>query len=264
MDFYLPGIRDRRLAAADEHRAKRNGEDGLPMHIFGKGTPARRMSRRYFNQGRTGFNIANAEVSRNPSIINTIVLHQTTFISGDSLPPQNFDNDISSNHRLDKVIAHFVVRVDGAIIYSHDLEHIVNNGGGRHGIDIEIEGNYSHTPQPVGARLSRWTIASARTLISALVSHRSMIISNIHPHGQIQKNSRSKFDSCCGPDIWVNVGQWAVSNLDLNCQQPISYYPNKGISEHQSNQAYNQDSSMAFAHDLDQMFGSIDTTDVDE
>ena len=258
MEFHMPGIRDRRLAAANEHRAKRKSrETGELMQIFGGGSSARRLGMRFAPTSRTGFNIANASFSRNLSMVNTIVLHQTTFVSGDALPPVSADSEISNDHRLDRVIAHFVVRADGTIVYMRDVEHTLNNGGGRHGIDIEFEGDYSHSSFPQGMRLGRRAILSARELLTNLVSLSSIAIRNIHPHGQIQKDSRSKFDSCCGPDIWVNVGEWAVANLNLNCEQPVSYYQNKGISDAQRNQEYNQDPNMRFLNDLDQMFGEI-------
>jgi hypothetical protein len=48
---------------------------------------------------------------------------QTTFTTSDPLPEVNRDEDMSDHFRLDHVIAHFVVRADGTILYVHDIQY---------------------------------------------------------------------------------------------------------------------------------------------
>ena len=230
MDIFVPGLRDRRMAAADENRTANNRE------IYGRGTSARRLSQR---SSGGNFDVGQARNSRSANIINTIVLHQTTFYSRDDLPSESEDNDISDDHRLDKVIAHFIVRADGTIIYTHDVEHILNSVSRRWGIDIEFEGKYGHEHIPQSNRLRQTAIRSGHRLIFWLKGYLPNI-QYIHPHGQIQR-SGGKRDSCSGPDIWINVGEWAVTNLNLTCDQTFARYPNRGISDAQRNSAYYQD-----------------------
>lgn len=239
----LPNLRDRRLAASDENPS------GYPR--------------------RNGFRIQ------------AVILHQSTGHSFLPLTtaqaeglierqrrsaarrvyPLNSDDDIrvSSRHRLlDGMRSHFVILGNGVIFYTHDIRRLSGSAGGRHGIDIEFAGNFS-----ADNRLSREAILSGRNLVRGL--KRSIpSIGFIHPHGQIQKYLMSrdennnpiscdmdqrtrmpncgKFHSCPGPDIWVNVGVWAVAELVLICNEPIRYYQNNGISARQSDATFERDS----------------------
>jgi hypothetical protein len=234
VDLFIPGLRDRRAAAADEtHAPPANG--GRPRDIFGRGTAARR---RVGVVGRP-FDVRSVTTDRGVDSITTIVLHQMAVTHDAPLPDFSTDTDITSRHTLDRVIAHFIVRTDGALVYTHDIEHILNDGGGRRGIDIEFEGHYGNDRTPSDPRLSEAAIRAGRRLLLWLDGFLPSL-SHIHPHGQIQSGSSSKLHSCCGPDVWMNVGEWAVSNLSWECNQPVSSYANHGISERQRNAAYDQ------------------------
>ncbi len=232
MNIYVPGMRDRRTAAADETHAPSAG--GGPRPIYGRGTSARRMS-----ESRRAFDVRRATFNRAPTDINTVILHQITAFHPAPLPGEATDGDIHSDHSLDHVIAHFVVRATGEIIYTHDVQFILNSVSGRHGVDIEFEGGYGNQTTPQGTRLSRQAILSGQRLLRWLDAYLPNL-RYIHPHGQIQGRGRGKHDSCPGPDVWVNVGQWAVANLGLVSDRPHHSYPNHGISPAQTNPNYDQ------------------------
>jgi len=235
VDLFVPGMRDRRAAAADETHAPPAGRGGAPREIFGRGSAARRRARVL----GTSFDLRSVTPGRGVDSITTIVLHQMAVTHDAPLPDPATDADITSRHTLDRVIAHFVVRTDGTLLYTHDIEHVLNDGGGRRGIDIEFEGHYGNDRAPSGPRLSEAAIRGGRRLLLWLDGFLPSL-SHIHPHGQIQGDSSSKLHSCCGPDVWINVGEWAVRTLEWECNTPMAPYANRGISDRQRNPAYNQ------------------------
>lgn len=229
MDIRSTVIRDRRIAAGDEAISVAGSR------IFGRGS-----------HGRNG-GAAGVAGDRPAQQITTIVLHQTAgaMIRGDSIT--SLDSALSSHHRVDRIAAHFVITVDGQAIYLRDVEFVMNNAGGRRGIDIEFCGRYGHGQEPGGNRLPREAILAGRQLVTDLVTA-IPTIRHIHPHGQVQSTPAShdaepgpKYHSCCGPDVWVNVGAWAASNLGLLTADTAPGYPNHGISAHQSNEAWRQE-----------------------
>ncbi|MEO0830609.1 MAG: N-acetylmuramoyl-L-alanine amidase [Pseudomonadota bacterium] len=239
----LPGLRDRRIAASDETMSSAGGGN----RIYRRGSMARRVGA---DRAR--------RMDREYNEIRAIVLHSTagpSFLPGTrSAYPEDAatDADIASRTRLDRVAAHFVVTNDGAIFYTHDLGYWIASAGGRRGIDIEFAGRFANSEDPpAGAteRLSPAAITSGRALVQSL-SRSLSTITHIHPHGQVQRNDRegrcgsgtentcSKLYSCPGPDIWVNVGAWAVEHLGLVCDTTLEGYQNNGIHPRQSNAAY--------------------------
>lgn len=219
--------------------------------------------------------------TRRYNVLNTIILHQT--VSPSFLPLRssqaaemndgeileynrslryplnpNDDENISSNHRIDRILTHFIVMGDGTIFYTHDVDRLSGSAGGRHGIDIEFAGTFSDS-----SRLSREAILSGRELIRGLKASIPGI-RHIHPHGQVQIKLMSgvlcdmdratpapmcgKFHSCPGPDIWVNVGIWATKSegdggLGLDCDNPVYPYRNNTISSAQLDPSFERDSS---------------------
>lgn len=232
----VPGwIRDRRTAAADEV----NSVAGIP--IYGRGSIARRAGPP---------SAASARYDRGLASIRAVVLHQTagaTFMSErQALPPMELDSQRRSRHRIDRITAHFVVLLSGVVIYTHDVGYILNDAGGRHGIDIEFCGRFGHDSYPRRLRLTLEAIRAGRKLLKWLNAGIPSL-DYIHPHGQIQAPNRAgvhgKLHSCPGPDIWVNVGEWAVRRLDLTAS-PVNtglYRNDWTVTDRQSNPAYDQD-----------------------
>ena len=236
-DIVHPNLRDRRLAASDEAISTKNGP------IYGLGTSARRAG----DRDPDGFDLRRLGTSRTPEMVNTIVLHVTAGneIMGGALPPSATDSDIASRHLVDRVNAHFVVLNDGTIVYARDVLHILNNAGGRRGIDIEFSGRYGLRPNPRRRRpryvaaespsdaldhLSWYALISSRLLVERLVH--TLPIRFIHPHGQF---TAAKRDTCPGPDIWLNVGEWACDHLGVTSHNPAR--PGE-ISAQQRNYAF--------------------------
>lgn len=240
MDIFVPGMRDRRVAAADETHAPAI-PGGDPRPIYGDGSVARRMSL----ADASHFDVRRAPFAREPTQINTVVLHQMSVFHQDALPALTLDSDISDDHSLDHVIAHFVVRSTGEILYTHDVQYVLNSVSGRRGIDIEFEGRYGNQRAPESSRLSAEAIRSGRRLLLWLQAYLTSL-AYIHPHGQLQSHGSGKRDSCPGPDIWVNIGEWAVANLGLTADQTFPGYTNRGITPAQRNPRYDQGIASTF------------------
>jgi len=276
MNIDFVGLRDRRIAGSDEVFSVAS-TDADPVNIYGAGTVARHVGSQRAQR-----------VDRSPNRIKAIILHKTGGVS--FLPPfssfapalprtrtnrarmarraypldDSNDDRVNSNHRIDKISAHFVILNDGTVFYTHDVEFILNNGGGRFGIDIEFAGRFSRS-----YRLSHRAIRSGRKLVQALKTSIPSI-THIHPHGQVQKKDKQgvcggttgnrcgKHDSCPGPDIWVNVGKWATQPpLSLISETTSQGYQNNGISSAQSDPSYDQQVALQFDNDLGSMFGPI-------
>ena len=264
MDIHSLRMRDRRIAASDEYldgderRERRLFEahegpwEARRPHsgrfIYGLGSRARLASQRRpatFDVTRLGF-------AREPEDITTVVLHSTAGpeFSFADLPDASGDTVRDGEpHRIDEIIANFVIFQDGTITYTHDVQNILSVAGGGKGIDIELAGAFTHdtTITPGTRRLNPAAIRSGRELLTELKLKFLPNLRFIHPHGQVQRGSRGgpgnggKYDSCSGPDVWVNVGEWAVANLGLTAASTDQGYPNHGISERQSNPDYRQE-----------------------
>ncbi len=236
MDILCRGLRDRRQAASDETISVAD------KAIFAGGSIARA-------RGAVGLR----RTDRPAEQIRAIILHQTwgrTFLPGTrSAYPRDRagDANVRSHHAIDRVAAHFVVLNDGTIFYTHDIEYVINSAGRRYGIDIEFAGRFTRT-----RRLSVAAIRSGRELLRVL-TRRLPEITHVHPHGQVQRrdaqglcggatgNRCDKHDTCPGPDVWVNVGEWAVRSLGLTADTTLPYYQNNGISDAQRDRSFDQD-----------------------
>lgn len=225
MTLVLPQVRDRRVAASEETVSVAG------LAIYGTGSRARASGA----DEAVGFD-------RPEDAIRAIVLHQTAgrAFLGSDLPPEDRDAEIRSRHRVDRITAHFVVLQDGVVLYTHDIRYTLNDAGGRRGIDIEFAGRFSHTLEPRPPRLSPLAIRAGRKLVKQLVRQLPGI-THIHPHGQVQRGGAGKLHSCPGPDVWMNVGEWAVTELKLTCEPTGPGYGDRGISEQQRNEAYRVD-----------------------
>ena len=229
MDIDLEGMRDRRIAASD---MRMDGD----RHIFGAGTRPRRRVQR--ETGR--FDLTTVPFDRDPSQISTIVLHQTGSGPRRALRDAAHDSNWRSYHRVDQIIAHFVVLTGGTVVYTHDVQYILNDAGGAAGIDIEMVGDFSTADVPPSERPTLEQLVSGRALVTRLVQQITSI-HFIHPHGQVEApvdGALQKTNTCCGPDFWVNIGEWAVRRHSLVADEAPGYRHNHGISAAQRNQAY--------------------------
>jgi hypothetical protein len=147
--------------------------------------------------------------NRMSSRIDTVVLHQTSFSRG-SVP----DNYLS-------VHAHFVVLPDGRIVQLHPIEAylVASSAFNEDAISVEIVGNFPNERgqywNPGGSgrsMLSSLQIGGGRDLVRYLRD--TYVISFIFAHRQGEaENLRG---NCPGPDIWCNIGQWAVDGLGMS------------------------------------------------
>lgn len=220
-------IRDRRVAAANEWLSTARGSGGQFIPIYTRSAPVYQRHVAAAEAGG-GFDIRRVGSLRGDSDIDTVILHVTTgqeFRSA-MLPSPSSDSNMGSAHTVDRINAHFVVLNDGVILYTRDVGHVLNNRGGRRGIDIEFAGCFGLKPNPRGPsprhvaaldpkesldRLERRTIEAARALLQSLRD--DLRVRFIHPHGQL---TAAKRDTCPGPDIWVNIGHWACDHLGLS------------------------------------------------
>ncbi len=139
-----------------------------------------------------------------------------------------------SDERTKTMIANFFIQPNGKIIYTVDVEYILNDAGGKDGIDIEFVGSFYPSRKSKNERLTKEAIIAGRQLLREL-QRQIGSITHIHPHGQL-KLKHPKKNSCPGPDIWVNVGEWAVSKLGLKTK-----YKSIEISTKQKNMDYLQE-----------------------
>lgn len=254
MDIACEGLIDRRTEASDEVMSVQAG-----VRIYMRAAHHAVRARPHF---------VTPSFEREPGDISAVVLHQTagtTFLAGrDPAPGSSADLEHRSrdDHRIDRIAAHFVALQDGSLYYTHDIQYIMQNAGGRYGIDIEVAGIFSNRREPPtdGMRLSVEAIRAIRRLLAAL-RNALPSLTHIHPHGQVQTRTRiersgapdvwvdcgrdtgvecGKVDSCPGPDIWVNCGEWARDNLGLSTEPRVGRYQDNGISPRQSNPNYNQ------------------------
>lgn len=277
MDILIPGIRDRRIAAADQWtdsdgERERYYARSPGRYLFADGTAPRRAAQQIAaafaarasattDEERDAIAVPRFDIRRiaavRPTVeIEEIWLHSTdgNTLDAHDLPEADDDDEIRSHASVDSIIAHLVVLFDGTIVYTHDVEYPLNDVGASKGIDIEFAGSFANasTPPPAGTvgdpmrqngRATPAQLRAGRTLVRYL-KQRIPSIQRIHPHGQFTAIKRN---SCPGPDVWVNVGQWAVDELHLSSELSPSRRArltdgaDGSISSRQANDAYEQE-----------------------
>lgn len=152
--------------------------------------------------------------------IDAVVLHQTSMSRG------NVADAYVKTH------AHYVVMQDGRILHLHPIESfiIASSAFNEDAISIEFVGNFptdnGHYWQ--GEKFGKHTLSSqqingGRDLLRYLVDNYGIAFVFAHRQGEAV-NSRG---NCPGPDVWFNIGQWAVNNLGLSDGGP-GYKEGKG------------------------------------
>jgi hypothetical protein len=160
-----------------------------------------------------------ANLSPRPeSKVDAIVLHHMAFNRG---------NDLS---RYEKVGAHYVVLADGQIAQLYDDLDYLNASDGFNGrsVAIEFAGNFSDERYhwwkdrdrtiPDRCYLTPAEIRAGRCLLKAITT-RLPGVKYVYAHRQSSKDRTGD----PGPDVWCNVGEWAISNLKLTDRLPTTH-----------------------------------------
>jgi murein DD-endopeptidase MepM/ murein hydrolase activator NlpD/peptidoglycan hydrolase-like protein with peptidoglycan-binding domain len=155
---------------------------------------------------------------RKRTSINSIVLHHTAFNRG---------NDINT---YKKVGAHYLVTADGQIAQLYnDLDFInASNGFNNRSVAIEFAGNFPDLnyrwwkPRdrkiPDRCYLTPVQIRAGRCLLVTL-KRRLPDIKYLYAHRQ----SSGTRTNDPGPDVWFNIGEWALRELQLTDQLPATH-----------------------------------------
>lgn len=150
--------------------------------------------------------------------VKAVVLHQTSF---------EWDE---KNSMWAKVKAHAVVHRSGLITDLHGLLVRMLYGCGHGNVwayNVEFEGNLRMGWNDAGAEvfwmpekfgrsvLTEQQIETGRALVAWLKSQVPGIMVGTHRLVEVLKSG------CCGPDVWREVGQYAVDELDMP-ELPVS------------------------------------------
>ncbi len=120
--------------------------------------------------------------------------------------------------RYDHTIAHFVILRRGDVLQVRPLTAGLNSVSNGRAVDIEFEGRYPSLRQI--RHLRRTDAPVPHPTLPQLLAGRALLrhlrdtqgIAHVWGHRQA---SRMERDNCPGPQLWYNVGEWAVRNLGL-------------------------------------------------
>jgi len=150
-------------------------------------------------------------LTRDAADVYAIVLHQMGFSRGD-------DPD-----RYDRITAHYIVLPDGGVYWLHDHTKRLPAASGLNAgsISIEFAGNLPSrarstnparfwSPRTHGMdQLTLAQIAGGRALVEALLDQGQFTHILAHRQGGTNRHN------CPGPDIWREIGAWAVKEHRL-------------------------------------------------
>lgn len=127
--------------------------------------------------------------------------------------------------RWSLVAAHFIVHQCGRVTQLHPITARMRVGCGpfnAHAINVEHEGNYPldyrdgeplyWAPDKFGRSVLAEhpeQVQSARELAAFLAEQVAGLAIGAHRQLELEKSG------CCGPDLWREVGQWAVDELGI-------------------------------------------------
>jgi len=148
--------------------------------------------------------------NRDPKTVYALVLHQMACCAARKDPLKSYL----------KTKAHFAILRDGTILQLHPISALIwaSNGFNARSVSVEFAGNFPNTQgkwwvsSTYNAGRDRPTQAqfeAGRYLIRYL--KQSMGLTHVLAHRQ----SSGTRENDPGPDIWSQVGQWAVDNLGL-------------------------------------------------
>lgn len=148
----------------------------------------------------------NRKGNRDMKKVYALVLHQTAFSRG---------NDPT---KYDRIPVHFVITPDGKIVQLHPLAAYLwsSNGFNARSVAVEFVGNFRsvegryYKPETFGCHsVTPQQIKAGRDLIQHLI--KEMGLTHVLAHRQAS-GSRTNDP---GPEIWYNVGQWAIDKFGL-------------------------------------------------
>jgi peptidoglycan hydrolase-like protein with peptidoglycan-binding domain len=146
--------------------------------------------------------------TRDPKKVHALVLHQMACCFKPKDPLKRFLN----------LNAHFAILSDGRILQLHPISAMLwsSNGFNAGSVAVEFAGNFPNTAGKwwEGAKFGRDRATPAqldagRYLIGYL--KRTMGLTHVLAHRQ----SSGTRENDPGPDVWYNVGQWAIENVGM-------------------------------------------------
>jgi N-acetylmuramoyl-L-alanine amidase/Putative peptidoglycan binding domain len=158
---------------------------------------------------------------RDPRILTSLVLHQMAYKAKDKL------GQFSNPEKYLTVGAHFCIMLDGRIIQYHPISRFIwhSNCTSSRSIGVEFEGNFPNikgkwwydrsevTGKLIKANEDMPTQAQFEAGQFLLTYLKAVInLKNVLAHRQSSENREND----PGPDIWVNVGEWGISQLGLS------------------------------------------------
>lgn len=145
---------------------------------------------------------------RDPKTVYALVLHQMACCFSPRRPLERFLT----------IGSHFAITNDGRILQLHPISALVwaSNGFNARSVAVEFAGNFPNTrgtwwkgDEYGRNRPTQAQVNGGRYLIRCLI--RAMGLTHVLAHRQ----SSGTRENDPGPDIWYNVGQWAVDALGL-------------------------------------------------
>ncbi len=155
---------------------------------------------------------------RKQAVVDSIVLHHMAY---------NIGNDLKDYR---KVGAHYAVMADGQVGQLYDDLDFLNasNGFNPRSVAIEFAGNFPTLSYhwwkdkkrtiPDRCYLTPAQIRAGRCLLATLKA-RLPGIRYVYAHRQ----SSGSRENDPGPDVWFNIGQWAIDNLNLTDRLPRTH-----------------------------------------
>jgi N-acetyl-anhydromuramyl-L-alanine amidase AmpD len=147
--------------------------------------------------------------TRDPRTVTALVLHQMACCANRKDPLKSYL----------KINSHYTILRDGRILQMHPISSLLgaSHGFNKRSVAVEFAGNFPNTKgqwwqgEKYGKdQLTRAQVEAGRYLIQHLV--RTIGLKHVLTHRQAH-NSRTNDP---GPDIWYNVGQWAIDTLGLS------------------------------------------------
>ncbi|MCF6263471.1 MAG: N-acetylmuramoyl-L-alanine amidase [Xanthomonadales bacterium] len=150
-----------------------------------------------FYTGKRKRSLSNRKI-RDLADIDSLVLHQTSVLRNDP-------HDIT---KYFKISVHFIIVPDGTIYRLYDNEVKCNGSSGFNGrsVSVEFEGKFRHDRKNGGVGKNKPTLAQLRSGRKLIVYLKKKLTNFKY----VLAHSQSANKNCPGPEIWYNVGEWAI------------------------------------------------------